>query len=253
MKHYLAAAACALMLASAPLHAQEAAEANAGPEMLGELSRAQFNALVRDYLLENPEVIVEAMDVLQARQAEAEATAAREAMAANHDRLFNNPITPATGAEEPAVTVVEFFDYNCGYCKRVFEAVVEVQEANPDVRVVWKEFPILSESSRTAALVALAADRQDKYMEMHTALMTNRGALSDDVIFSLAEGVGLDMDKLRADMIDPALNQHLLDNRRLAEALRISGTPALIVGDELIPGAIPRERLQQLVDEARES
>ncbi len=252
MKTMLASAVAALMLLSTA-HAQEQTTAVSAGEIAPGLSKEAFDQAVRAYLLENPEVIVEAMDVLQARQAEAEEAAAAAALEAHAEQLFSNPKSPWTGAEEPAVTVVEFFDYNCGYCKRVFESVVNVQEANPDVRVVWKEFPILSESSRTAALAALAAHEQGKYIEMHTALMTNRGALDEDVIFALADEVGLDLDQLRADMGKPELSQYLSENRRLAEALRIGGTPALVVGKELIPGAIPEARLQALVDEARGS
>ena len=213
--------------------------------------RAAIEAIVHEYLLENPEVISDALRVLRERQEMATLEEQRAQIAALGDQLFDNPQSPVMGNPDGDVTVVEFFDYNCGYCKTVLDDVFALVEQDADVRVVFKELPILAPSSVTAARAALAASAQGLYVDYHNALMEHRGGLSDDTIFSLAEQVGLDVDRLRADMEDPAIDRAIADNLALARALGVRGTPAFVVGETVIPGAVGLDDLRQAVDDAR--
>jgi len=226
--------------------AQEAAQDRFGAE-----DRAAIESIVRAYLLENPEIIMEAVAVLQAREQEAEQELARDQLAARGDELFNSPTSPVMGNPDSDVTLVEFFDYNCGYCKRVLDDVFALVEEDPNVRVVFKELPILHETSVLAARAALAAQQQDLYVPYHNALMGHRGRMSEDVVFDLAEQVGLDVERLRADMDSDAVTREIAANMALAQALGIRGTPAFIVGDEIVPGAVGLDVLRDLIAQAR--
>ena len=237
----------ALTALAVPAHAQD--EARSGT--FSEAEQAEIRALVRDYLLDNPEVIAEALTVLQARQMAEEEQTQREQLALLEDEVFRSVGSPTMGNPEGDVTLVEFFDYNCGYCKRVLDSVFQLAEEDSGLRVVFKELPILAPSSLTAARAALAAREQDRYVEYHNALMGHRGALSDDVIFRIAEDVGLDVDRLRQDMESEAVQEEIAANMALAERIGIRGTPAFIIGDQVIPGAVGLDTLRELVGQAR--
>ena len=206
-----------------------------------------FENVVRDYLLRNPEVIVEAMRRLEARQQELEAEQARQAIAQRQDELLRDPMAPVVGAPDAAITVVEFFDYRCPYCKSVAEDMVATLEAEGDVRIVFKEFPILGPESVFAAKAALAADRQGKYRDFHLALMLFKGQLDTDAVLRVAERVGLDVGRLKTDMEAPEIQAALDRNLELAAALGIRGTPAFVIGEQMIPGAIDMTELRRLV------
>jgi len=208
----------------------------------------QIEDIVRNYLVANPEVIVDALDELQRREEMAAAEAQSQAVANNRDALFNNPDLPYMGADEPGVTIVEFMDYQCGYCKRMLPALQALVEANDDLRIVLVDIPILGPTSVTAARAALAARYQDGYGVMHERMMGFDGQLSDDAVFRFAEEAGLDLARLRADMERPEVVDQIQLNLSLANALGVRGTPAYVVGDNLIPGAIGQERLQQAID-----
>ncbi len=207
--------------------------------------------LVRDYLLEHPEVLIEALRAYEQRQQAAEAERLRAAILAEAAALKDDPDAPVIGNPEGDVTLVEFFDYRCPYCKRASGTVIQLMEEDPELRVVMKEFPILSQESVRAARIALAAGRQGKYESFHFALMENGGSFSDAEIFAVAESVGLDEARLRADMQDPAIEAALRRTNALAERLGVTGTPAFIVGDTLIPGAVGIDQLRALVAETR--
>ena len=160
-------------------------------------------------------------------------------------------MSPVSGNPQGDVTVVEFFDYRCGYCKRAFPSVMALLKADSQVRVVWKEFPILGPVSLFAARAAMAADKQGLYHEFHVAVMGAEEELTEDTVIALAAANGLDIDRLRADMEDPAIDAYLEETRQLAQALGITGTPAFVVGDTLIPGAVDPARLQASVADAR--
>ena len=214
--------------------------------------RAEIEGIVRHYILENPDIIMEAIAVLRVREEQAAADQQRTQLVERRVELFDSATSPSIGAVDSDIVLVEFFDYNCGYCKRVVDNIFELAETNPDLRVVFKEFPILSQSSETAARAALAAANQGLYVPMHNALMAHRGGLNDDTIFAIAEQVGLDVAQLREDMDSDAVNQEIAANADLAISLGIRGTPAFVIGDTVVPGAVDLETLQDLVEQQRE-
>lgn len=213
--------------------------------------KAEIEQTVRAYLLENPEVILDALRILESRRQAAEAAARETALSTHRDQVFNDARTPVVGNPNGSVTIVEFFDYQCGYCKRSLDDLVELMQQERDVRLVLKEFPILGPGSIIAARAALAAQRQGQYWEMHQALMQYRGRLDEGTVLTLARKVGLNAGQLRRDMDDPEIAQALDDNIALAQMLNINGTPAFIIGDDLIPGALNLASMRQLVEKAR--
>lgn len=213
--------------------------------------RQAIEQIVRDYLLEHPEVVLEALEALQHREEMAQAERQRAALAASREALTGTAAGPVAGNPAGDVTLVEFFDYQCGYCKSVHPSLKALLSRDGELRVVFKEFPILGPASLTAAQAALAAERQGKYLEMHNALMELRGTLDDAKILRAAASVGLDVERLKADMESPDVLAQIERNLRLAETLGVNGTPAFVVGDEIVPGAVPLEHLQQLIARER--
>jgi protein-disulfide isomerase len=223
----------------------------------GALSPAQAESVresVRDYIRENPEIIEEALQALQERSAAEAEMRTRQTIAALQDDLFHHPDAPVGGNPDGDVTLVEFFDYRCGYCKRVHPTVQELLARDSNIRLVYKELPILGADSVFAARAALAAHRQDpaKYSQLHDALMETRGSLDEASVMQIAAEVGLDPARLRQDMAAPEIDAAFQRNFRLAQALEISGTPSFVVGDTLVPGVASLETFQQLVARARE-
>lgn len=199
-----------------------------------------------DFLVDNPTLLRDAIIAYEDKQT-------AELLASLHDDLYNNPADTSVGPADAKVTIVEFFDYNCGYCKRSTEWLKQVMETYPDdVRIVFKELPLLdarTKTSRNAAKAALAAARQGKYLDMHFALMEARG-LTAERIDTIAEEHGVNVSKMRAEMQTTELNQHLEDTTRLARQIpQLNGTPFFIIGDQFMAGA-NEERLQQLLDDA---
>lgn len=239
--------AASLVLAAAGL-----APAPAQAEMSA-AEKAEFGAFIREYLLDNPEVLVEAMEVLQGREQAAQQERARAAIAAHRDRFQAGPTTYAAGPENASATVVEFFDYRCGYCRRALPVLQELIQEDGDLRVVFLEFPILSEESVVAARAAMASLKQDrdKYLEFHSALMNARGSLSEPAVLAIAADLGFDTEKLKADMAAPEIERALAENQQLAQLLGVNGTPAFVIGDSLVPGAVPKAQLEALIAEAR--
>ncbi len=207
--------------------------------------------IVREYLTSNPEIIVEAIEKLRQKQRLAAEERAREAVKAHRDELFADATSPVAGNANGDVTVVEFFDYRCGYCKSVFAMLLKTVKNDGRVRLVFKEFPILGPASRFAAKAALAARKQGKYLAYHTALMRVRGNLSEAAVLAVAKSVGLDVARLKNDMHAPEIAAILERNFRLASALAIRGTPAFVIGDRLVPGAVNAETLKSLIAETR--
>jgi protein-disulfide isomerase len=186
----------------------------------------EFEQRVRDYLLNNPEVIMEALQILQERQRAAEAENLKRTIAERGEEILNDPAAPVGGNQAGDVTLVEFFDYNCPYCCRVAPTVVELEQADPDLRLVYKEFPILGPGSQFAARAALASRRQGKYVAFHNALMQATEQVTEQTVMEIAREVGLDTEQLRADMQDPAIQEAIGRNLQLANALGITGTRA---------------------------
>ena len=206
--------------------------------------------LVREYILENPEIIAEAITLLQARQETQRQERQQQTLASLKDRLANPPEGTVIGNPDGSVTVVEFFDYNCGYCKSMFSTVLNTISENDDIRLALIEFPILGPTSITASKAALASREQGLYGPFHQALMNHRGSLNESTIMSLARGVGLNVTKLQEDMKDPEIEKIIEQNREIAQQLEISGTQAFVIGSSLVPGAVSEEQFKQLIAEA---
>ena len=224
--------------------------ANADP-----IDKAEVEEIVRAYLLENPEILREMSIALQEKETEQERALTVAAIQDLDDRITGDVRDIAIGPKDAKVTLVEFFDYNCGYCKTSTEWIRSVIDEHPeDVRVVFKEIPVLDRgraegSSRNAARAALAAARQGKYPVMHFSLMNER-ALTPDRIEKIAEAAGLDMDKFKEDLKDPKLDEHINDNLRLAQEIpALSGTPFFIINDQFRSGADIRALQAMLEDE----
>ncbi len=222
-------------------------------EVLTAEQKRQVEQIVRDYLLANPEIILESVRTYQAKQEAAEEAETQAILVAQRQAIERDPMTPIAGNPKGDVTIVEFFDYNCGYCKRMVPAMQELLATDKNVRYVFKELPILSPASHTAAKAALAAWMlsPQSYLPVHVALMSSRGVLSEEKIFAAIEQAGLDVAKVRAKMTDPAVEGALQANADLARLLNIRGTPAIIVGNQLVAGAVELSKLKDLVAQAR--
>jgi protein-disulfide isomerase len=212
-----------------------------------------FEQRVREYLLKNPEVIMEALQILQERQRAAEAENFKRTIAERSDEILNDPAAPVGGNPEGDVTLVEFFDYNCPYCRRVAPTVADLEEADPNLRIVYKEYPILGPGSQFAARAALASRRQSKYVPFHNALMQATEQVTEEIVMEIARAVGLHLEQLRSDMQDPAIEAAIARNLQLADALGINGTPSFVIGDRAVPGAVELRALQGLVARARQN
>ena len=207
--------------------------------------KSALNALFETYIKENPDVVRRALIDL----AEAEELAQRTQA---FSMLDMNTGDPSMGAGDDAdIIIYEFSDYNCGYCKRLFAQLQLVLAGDPKVRLVLKEYPILAESSVEAARAAIAAQMQGKFEEFHIAMMTWRGGISTDTILSLAAEAGLDVTRLMADMQNGAVDNIIARTRATAQALNVSGTPALVIGTEFIGGAVSADQIKQVIAEQR--
>ncbi len=214
---------------------------------------ARIKELVKEYILANPELILEAVQTLRRRQEETASKQARESLKANREQVLQSKDLPVAGNPNGTVTIVEFFDYRCGYCKGVKPTLEQVLKSDGRIRLVYREFPILGPASRVASMAAIASHKQGRYLAFHNALMAHTSNLSEEAIYALAKQVGLDVAKLKDDMLDPAIRDHLDRNHKLAEQLGIRGTPAFVIGDEIVPGAVGIEEFQQRIAAAREA
>ncbi len=206
---------------------------------------------IRDYLLANPEVLVEAMQELERKQDGQRDATAQKVISERQADLFSDTDSPVAGNPNGDVVIVEFNDYQCPYCKRSYQAMKSVVGADGKVKVIYKDLPILGEASKIAALAALASVAQGKHLALHNALMEFNGKLDRDKILEIAVSVGLDRARLEKDMEDPKLKQIIERNLELASALGVRGTPAFVVGKQFVPGAVDAAALKQLIAEAR--
>jgi protein-disulfide isomerase len=213
-------------------------------------TRQSMEQVIEQYIRSHPEVIEQSLQALEAKR-EAEEKARQKVALANHQQeLLHDPSSPVSGNTAGDITLVEFFDYRCGYCKRAAGAVTQLQKEDPRVRVVYKDFPILGEPSEWAAKAALASKAQGKHQVFHEALLASKGEITKDSILAIAGEVGLDTKRLEADMADPQRQTVIDKNRALAKQLGISGTPGFIVGTELVPGALDLNGLKELIARA---
>jgi len=229
------------LAAAAPLQAQTAAD---------KLDKAAIEAIVKEYLLKNPEIIQEAMVELQRRQSEAEAQAVKKITGDKTSPLYVSEHHTVVGNPKGDVTLVEFFDFNCGFCKRGLADVEKLLETDKNIRLVLKEFPILAPGSREASVVALALREQfdgQKLWKFHTTLLNTRGTIGKAQALAVAKDLGADMKKLETAMTSPKIQEALDESKLLAEALGINGTPSYIVADDLVVGARGFEALHTRV------
>lgn len=213
--------------------------------------KTELNKMIYDYLMENPEVIMESVAKKAQREQEKENEAAQANIDKNADFLYNSDVDPMIGNPNGDVTVVEFFDYNCGYCRKTFADLIKLTEEDPDVRIVFKELPILSDASREAARWALAAKMQDRYFDFHSALMKHNGRISQTAVSSVAAVIGLDIDRLKKDLENPEIEKIIDGNIEKAREMTIRGTPAIVVDGKLLRGASGLESIKEAIAATR--
>ncbi len=242
------AASCVALLFLALPQATRAAEFST-PQ------RSEIEKIVHEYLVSHPEVLQEAMAELEKRQAVAESQKHQAAVKEHAAAIFSSPNQVNLGNPKGNVTFVEFFDYNCGYCKRAMGDMITLMKDDPKLKVVLKEFPVLGPGSVEAAQVAVAVKLQDptgkKYLEFHQKLMGGRGQANKASALAVAKEVGLDMTKLQKDMDGPEVKAALQESFKLAEALGMNGTPSYVIGDSVVVGAVGLDALREKVNTAR--
>jgi len=214
------------------------------------LTRDAVKEVVRDLLREEPELVLEAIRTLQAREEAAAEAARRQQMSTLDSDLRNQPEDPVLGNPEGEVVLVEFFDYACGYCKRAHPVIADAVRQRGNVRWVLKEFPILGEASVVAARLSLAASKLGGYETFHDHLMSHRGRLGPEAMRQAATAAGLDFDRLQAVAQEPWIAETIARNHRLAQTLGIRGTPFMIIGEESVPGFVDADRLDAILDRA---
>ena len=233
------------LAAATPLHAQSFSEGQ----------RREIERIVKDYLVAHPEVLQEVVAEIEKRQAAADAGRAKDALSKHREALFNSSRQVTLGNPQGDITLVEFFDYNCGYCKRALGDMMELLKSDPKLRIVLKEFPVLGPSSIEAAQVAVAVRMQDKsgkkYLEFHQKLLTGRGQVDKARALAAAKDVGLDVARIEKDLQSPEIKATLEEGMKLAEALNITGTPSYVIGESVVPGAIGVAGLKEQIEMAR--
>lgn len=237
------------LLAIAAPHTSVAAESTAGA---GDASlRRSIEQVVEDYIRGRPEVIKQALIALETKRHAVEKERVKAAIIELRNQLQNDATSLAAGNPAADVTLIEFFDYRCGFCRKAHGTITQLLKDDPRIRVVYKDLPVLGEDSVFAAKVALAARAQGKHYALHEALLSAKTDLTAVEVMKIAGRVGLDTKKLAAAMSDPALNGIIDRNRALAQAVGVSGTPAFVIGSELVPGAIELDRFKEVIARAR--
>jgi protein-disulfide isomerase len=214
------------------------------------VSQDATDAAIERYIRTHPEVIEQSLQGLLAKREADQKERHKAALATKQDELLHDPASPVSGNLKGEITLVEFYDYRCGFCKRAASAVTELQKIDPRVRVVYKDFPILGESSELAAKAALASQTQGKHQAFHEALLASHADMTKEAILKIAVNVGLDTKRLEADMANPKWQAVIAKNRALAHELGISGTPGFIVGNELVAGWLDLKGLKELIARA---
>jgi len=215
------------------------------------LSEARVKALVLEAIRENPQIVLEAVEILRLQETETQAQAQANILTDQRQLLENDPNAPVLGNPDGDVTVVEFFDYNCPYCRRAMPVVQEMLDFDPEVRLVYREWPILGDGSVFAAKAALASRKQGKYEEFHWAMMGMNGRAEEASVLRVAKEVGLDIEMLLGDMEGDDIKEHIATSSRLTQALGFSGTPSFVIGENLIPGLVAAAELIDMVEQTR--
>ena len=241
-----AAGAVILTLAAAP---------SSNADELSASQRSEVERIIREYLIAHPEVLQDAMNELDKRQTAAQAEKHKSAIKQYSEALFSSPRQVVLGNPGGNVTFVEFFDYNCGYCKRAMDDMLTLLKDDSNLKVVLKEFPVLGPGSIEAAQVAVAVRMQDKtgkkYLEFHQKLLSGRGEANKTRALAVAKDIGLDMARLDKDLASPEVKETLQESFKLAEALGLNGTPSYVIGDNVVVGAVGLEALKEKVNTSR--
>jgi protein-disulfide isomerase len=216
--------------------ASKASDAPA-PNAFTAAQRKELETIIKDVLLNNPEIMLEVQNALESKMDKIQAERMAVAIKENATELYRPAGSPIVGNVKGDVPVIEFFDYNCGYCKKALSEVTQLMDKDKKVRIIMKEFPILSKGSEEASRVALAAKMQGKYWEFHRAMLESQGQANEAASLRIAEKLGLDMARLKKDMASPEVKKEIDDTRQLATKMGIQGTPHFIVGDRIIAGA----------------
>jgi protein-disulfide isomerase len=244
---FFAPALVALALFGAPV--------TASAQSFSEGQRGEIEKIIKNYLLAHPEVLEEVSAELSKRQAAAEAEKHQATISQNAETIFNSPRGVTIGNKEGDVTFVEFFDYNCGYCKRAMTDMIDLMKADPKLKVVLKEFPVLGPGSMEAAQVAVAVRMQDpggkKYLDFHQKLLGGKGQADKARAMAAAKEAGLDMTKLEKDLASQEVRATIEENFKLAESMGMNGTPSYVIGKQVVVGAIGREGLAEKIGVAR--
>src|SRR5262245_21746798 len=241
-KTVLVCVCMAMLIGSGRLQGQDASKA---------LSRADIEKIVREYILQHPEVLMESVQAHRDRERVEAQTRSKDAVAANRRELLEDTSSPAAGTAGAEVAIVQFFDYKCGYCKRVSPTLSSLLEKHKNVRMIYKELPILGPDSHMAARAALAAEKQGAYLAFHRELMSLNGPITPAVIEDTGKKLGLDVARLKADMSSKEVEGALMQNQRLANAIGVQSTPSFVIGGELISGAMDLTRFEELIAKSR--
>jgi protein-disulfide isomerase len=247
MPRLLAPALLALAVLGAPV--------SAPAQSFTDTQRSDIEAIVKSYLIAHPEVLEEAMNELQKRQTAAESAKHEASIAQNAEAIFNSPRGVTLGNKNGDVTFVEFFDYNCGYCKRAMADMLDLLKNDGKLKVVLKEFPVLSEGSVEAARVAVAVRMQDptgkKYLDFHQKLLGGRGVTDKARAMAAAKDAGLDTARIEKDMTSPEVKATIQENMKLAEDMGLNGTPSYVIGRQIVVGAVGLDQLKEKIGIAR--
>jgi protein-disulfide isomerase len=242
----LAPALFAFALCAAPV---------ASAQSFSDSQKTDIEAIIKTYLVSHPEVLEEAMTELNKRQAAEESKKHEASVSENASTIFNSPRGVMLGNKDGDVTFVEFFDYNCGYCKRAMADMMDLMKSDPKLKVVLKEFPVLSPGSVEAAQVAVAVRMQDpggkKYLDFHQKLLGGRGPADKAHAMAAAKDAGLDMARLEKDLASPEVKATIEENFKLAEAMGMNGTPSYVIGKQVVVGAIGLDGLKEKIELAR--
>lgn len=244
MKYLLSTAACLALIGGVATNAKAD---------LNDTEKTEINKMIEAYINENPQVILDSLENYRQEQIDqVEKEASEKAAALISDIRQKTKSYPTVGDKNADLVVVEFFDYNCGYCKKAFESVQGVVENEKDTKVVFVEMPILGPTSLLASQWSLAADKQGKYFEFHQALMNHRGEKTEEELAKLAEKAGLDVAKLKKDATSQEIQDEIQTNLKLADTLGITGTPGFIVETEIIRGYLPYEQMKSIINAERQ-
>lgn len=219
------------------------------------ITKGEVDTLIKEYILSNPEILIQSLESFEVKQRQQQMEQAQKAVKEKKEDLFADENSPSIGPADADITIVEFFDYNCGYCKKALNDVSQVMKDDKKVRVVFKEFPVLGPNSLELSKWSIAANLQnkDKYFDFHQALLLHKGKKDDDAIAKIAEDVGLNADQLKTEKDSAKVESILKEMNELARALGIRGTPGFVINDELYPGWIPADRMKAEISKKREA